>query len=64
MSDFLLRALLAGLGVALVTGPLGTFVVWRRMDYFGHTLALSGLLSDALALVLRFNTTLAITAVC
>ncbi|MCG8043846.1 MAG: metal ABC transporter permease, partial [Candidatus Thiodiazotropha endolucinida] len=35
MDDFLLRAVFAGLGVALVTGPLGVFVVWRRMAYFG-----------------------------
>ena len=33
MSDFLIYALLAGLGVALVAGPLGCFVVWRRMAY-------------------------------
>ncbi len=39
MIDFLLYALLAGLGVALVAGPLGCFVVWRRMAYFGDTLA-------------------------
>ena len=39
MDDFLLRALLAGLGVALVAGPLGAFVVWRKMAYFGDTLA-------------------------
>ncbi len=64
MSDFLLRALLAGLGVALVTGPLGTFVVWRRMAYFGDTLAHSALLGVALSLVLRINTTLTITVVC
>ena len=35
MIDFILYALLAGLGVALVAGPLGCFVVWRRMAYFG-----------------------------
>ena len=38
MTDFLLYALLAGLGVRLVAGPLGCFVVWRRMAYFGDTL--------------------------
>ncbi|MEL6965736.1 MAG: metal ABC transporter permease, partial [Pseudomonadota bacterium] len=35
LEDFLLRALLAGIGVALIAGPLGCFVVWRRMAYFG-----------------------------
>ena len=39
MIDVLLYALLAGLGVALITGPLGAFIVWRRMAYFGDTLA-------------------------
>jgi zinc transport system permease protein len=40
---FFRRALLAGLGVALVAGPIGCFIVWRRMAYFGETLAHSGL---------------------
>src|SRR6266849_636702 len=43
MDDFVLRAVLAGLGVAAVAGPLGSFVVWRRMAYFGDTLAHSAL---------------------
>ena len=47
MADFLWRALFAGLGVALVAGPLGSFVVWRRMSYFGDTLAHSALLGIA-----------------
>ena len=37
--DFFIRALVAGIGVAFVTGPLGCFVVWRRLSYFGDTLA-------------------------
>ena len=41
--DFFIRALIAGLGIALVTGPLGCFVVWRRLSYFGDTLAHSSL---------------------
>ena len=39
LDDFFVRALLAGIGVALVTGPLGCFVVWRRLSYFGDTLS-------------------------
>ncbi|MBL4614983.1 MAG: metal ABC transporter permease, partial [Magnetovibrio sp.] len=35
MDEFLVGALLAGVAVALVAGPLGVFVVWRRMAYFG-----------------------------
>ena len=36
LDDFFWRALIGGLGVALVAGPLGCFVVWRRMAYFGE----------------------------
>ncbi len=52
LDDFFVRALAAGIGVALVTGPLGCFVVWRRMAYFGATLSHSALLGIALALLL------------
>jgi zinc transport system permease protein len=55
MDDFLWRALLGGIGVALVTGPLGCFIVWRRMAYFGDTLAHSALLGVALGFLLDLN---------
>ncbi len=48
MADFLLYALLAGLALAVVAGPLGSFVVWRRMAYFGDTLSHAALLGVAL----------------
>jgi len=64
MDEFLLRALLAGLAVALVTGALGTFVVWRRMAYFGDTLAHSALLGVSLGILLELNLNLAIALVC
>ena len=48
--DFVLRAALAGLGVALIAGPLGCFVVWRRMAYFGDTMSHAALLGVALGL--------------
>jgi zinc transport system permease protein len=50
LDDFMLRAALAGTGVALIAGPLGCFVVWRRMAYFGDTVAHAALLGVALAL--------------
>lgn len=55
LDDFLLRALLAGLGVALVAGPLGCFVVWRRMAYVGDTMAHASLLGVALGLLLGLD---------
>lgn len=53
--DFLLYALLCGLGVAAVCGPLGAFVVWRRMAYFGDTLAHGALLGAALGVLLQIQ---------
>lgn len=50
LDDFLTRAALAGLGLALATGPLGSFVVWRRMAYFGDATAHAAILGVALAL--------------
>lgn len=64
MIDVLLYALLAGLGVAVVTGPLGAFIVWRRMAYFGDTLAHSSLLGVALALLLSVNPTFSVVVIC
>jgi len=50
LDDFLIRALLAGIGVALAAGPLGAFVVWRRMAYFGDATAHAAILGVALAI--------------
>lgn len=47
--SFVLYALAAGIALALVVGPLGSVVVWRRMAYFGDTLAHAALLGVALA---------------
>ena len=50
LDDFLTRAALAGVGLSLATGPLGSFVVWRRMAYFGDATAHAAILGVALAL--------------
>ena len=62
MNDFILRALAAGLIIAFVAGPLGSFVVWRRMSYFGDTLAHSSLLGVAIGILLDINSQLAVIA--
>ena len=64
MADFLLNALLAGLALAIVAGPLGSFVVWRRMAYFGDSLSHAALLGVALGLMLDVSPTLAVTVGC
>ncbi|HRO15251.1 MAG TPA: metal ABC transporter permease, partial [Paracoccus sp. (in: a-proteobacteria)] len=50
LDAFLIRAALAGAGLALAAGPLGCFVVWRRMAYFGDATAHAAILGVALAL--------------
>ncbi len=60
MDEFLLRALAGGLGLALVAGPFGCFVVWRRMAYFGDTLAHAALLGVVLGAALHLDFTLGI----
>ena len=62
--DFMLRALLGGLGVAGIAGPLGCFVIWRGMIYFGAALAHSALLGVALALLLGWPPDFGISFVC
>ena len=60
MDDFMLRALLAGLILTLMTGPLGCFMVWRRLSYFGDTLAHGALLGIALSLATGITTQIAV----
>lgn len=50
LDDFMIRAALAGLGLALAAAPLGCFVVWRRMAYFGDATAHAAILGVALSL--------------
>ncbi|PZM13024.1 zinc ABC transporter permease subunit ZnuB [Rhizobium tubonense] len=63
LDDFFLRALVAGVGLAITTGPLGCFIIWRRMAYFGDTISHSALLGVALSLLLQVNLTLAVFVV-
>ena len=58
--DFFIRALIAGVGVAIVTGPLGCFVIWRRLSYFGDTLSHSALLGVTLAYSFELNIALSV----
>ena len=62
LDDFFTRALVAGIGIALIAGPLGCFVVWRRMAYFGDTMAHSALLGVAFAFVLQVSLPLGVFA--
>ncbi|EFL87774.1 metal ABC transporter permease [Ahrensia sp. R2A130] len=64
MDDFLIRAGVAAVGVALVAGPLGCFVIWRRLSYFGDTLAHGALLGVALSFLLGLAPVAIVFLVC
>ena len=61
--DFIVRAFAAGIGLALITGPLGCFIVWRRLSYFGDTIAHSALLGVTIAYAMNFNLIIAVFVV-
>ena len=63
MIELLLPGWLAGMMLACAAGPLGSFVVWRRMSYFGDTLAHASLLGVAFGLLLNVNPFYAVIAV-
>ena len=63
LEPFLMRALVAAVGVGIVAAPLGCLVVWRRMSYFGGTIAHGGLLGVGLGLALGIDLTLGVVLV-
>jgi zinc transport system permease protein len=63
VEPFFLRALIAGLALAVVAAPLGCFVVWQRMAYFGETVAQASLIGVALGLALQLDITFGVLIV-
>jgi zinc transport system permease protein len=63
IDDFLWRAALAGLAIALITAPLGCFVVWQRLAMFGNSIAHCGLLGVALGLIIGVGPTVGVVIV-
>lgn len=61
--DFIVRAFAAGIGLAFITGPLGCFIVWRRLSYFGDTISHTALLGVVIAYALDFNIIIAVFVV-
>ncbi|NOZ66392.1 MAG: iron chelate uptake ABC transporter family permease subunit [Alphaproteobacteria bacterium] len=64
IDDFILSAILAGVLVAMAAGPLGCFLVWRRMAYFGDTISHSALLGVGLGLALGTTSPWVIVITC
>ena len=58
--DFFIRALFAGIGIALITGPFGCFIIWRRFSFFAGTLAHSALLGVTMAVFFDINIAFAV----
>ena len=63
MNEFILRALIGGMGIAVICGPLGCLVVWQRMSYFGAALSHAALLGIALGIFLQIDLKLAMLGV-
>ncbi|MEA1988584.1 MAG: metal ABC transporter permease, partial [Pseudomonadota bacterium] len=63
LPDFMLFALLGGIGLAIISAPLGVFMVWQRQSYFGATLAHSALLGISIGLYLQLDLTLSVIVV-
>lgn len=63
MDPFLIRAILAAVGLAIVSAPLGCAVVWSRMAYFGEAIAQACLIGVALGLALNVEPTWTVFAV-
>lgn len=61
---FIIHALAAGCGIAIIAGPLGSLLVWRRLAYFGDALAHAALLGVSVAVLLQFNIYLGLVGIC
>lgn len=64
IDDFILTALFAAIGIAIISGPLGSFVIWRRMAYFGDSLAHSALLGVSLGIAYDIGIHMGILIIC
>ena len=61
---FIVSAAVAGLLLAVMAGPLGSLIVWRRMAYFGEAMAHATMLGIGLSLVLSINPAIGVVLVC
>ena len=63
LDNFFWRAVIAGIGISMIAGPLGCFVIWKRMSYLGDTMAHSALLGVAFSIFFGLNIILGVFVV-
>lgn len=61
---FILQAIIGGIGIAILCGPLGSYVVWHRMAYFGDTISHAALLGIGLSLFFHLHYLIGVLAIC
>jgi zinc transport system permease protein len=64
LDDFIVRAMLASAGIAIAAAPLGCFVIWRRMAYFGDATAHAAILGVALSLAFDIPVFTGVLVIC
>lgn len=64
LDPFIIRALIAGVGIASISGVLGCFVIWKRLAYFADSIAHSTILGVALGFVAEIATEIGVIIVC
>ncbi len=57
---FFINSLIAIVMVSLITGALGSFMLWQRLSYLGDSLSHSSLLGIALSLIFRISPSISI----
>ncbi|WCR53808.1 MAG: High-affinity zinc uptake system membrane protein ZnuB [Wolbachia endosymbiont of Ctenocephalides orientis wCori] len=58
--SFFINSLVAVIIISLVTGALGSFMIWQRLSYLGDSLSHSSLLGIALALIFKISPSISI----
>ncbi|MBW8308432.1 MAG: metal ABC transporter permease [Candidatus Paracaedibacteraceae bacterium] len=61
--EFVQRALLAGMGLAIPMGILGCFMLWRRMSFFSDAMGHAAILGVIGGLILHIHPQMAVAAI-
>ncbi len=62
MDEFIIQIIIAAIGISLITSALGCFVIWKKMAYFGDSLAHASLLGIAIGILFSIDINLMILA--